>query len=249
VETLKIALTIAAWKKSWGPRGLLRLSMGLILVLSLPFSRAAAQEKQDAPNPQRAITKVIILPPEVVFEGFAGTPFVPSVPVPTNTFAMSLNGAVVPVLTNTFGPALTNAANVNLNTRKYTVVTPESLQDPKAIEWLKQLQPLTSRLARGAINDEAQQILSHLGALPEDYLILVQFMRAKEITPVWQSPPVMTSPMSSTLLQAALISTRTGRVVWKNEVLKWELYPAADSPKFAKSIHLLYSTLGAKGGN
>jgi hypothetical protein len=152
-----------------------------------------------------------------------------------------------------FRSALTNAANINLSIRRYTVVTPESLQDSNAIEWLKQLQPLTSRLARGAINDEAQQVFNHLATLPEEYLIFVQFMKVKESPPGGFHDPssgvLMIPPMSSTLLQAALISTRTGRVVWKNEVLKWELYPAANSPKFAKSLHHLYSTLGTKGGS
>jgi hypothetical protein len=225
MATHQFALTIADWNKRLGLRVLLSLSVVLIFILSLASLLAGAQEKQASPSLREAPAKVLILPPEVVFENFGG---------------------------DSFRSALTNAANINLSMRKYTVITPDNLQDSNAIEWLKQLQPLSSRLARGAINDEAKQIFNHLATLPEEYLIFVQYMIVRthpsgEFSDSSSGVTLMSS-MSSTLLQAALISTRTGQIVWKNEVLKWELYPGANSPKFSKSLHHLYSTLGTKGG-
>lgn len=227
-------LTKSTWKKHLRLRVQIYLSVMLILALSMASLRTGAQEKQASPNQPQATTMVIVLPPQVVTEQLTAN-------------SRGHNFGDVP-----FEPALTNAANANLTSRKYMVVTPESLQDPNAIGWLKQLEPLTSRLARGVINDEALQILAHFATLPEDHLILVQFMRVK-MGPGW-SPGMYgngtgaTSSMSSTLLQAALISTRTGQVVWKNEVLERSLF-RADSPKFAKFVDLLYTTLGIQGGN
>jgi hypothetical protein len=232
METPELALTIGAWKIGRGRRVLPYLSVGLILALSVAPLRAGAQEIKTPPNPPQPAVKVIILPPQVAFEQL------------TAYYRGHNFGGV------SFEPALANAANANLTSRQYTVVTPESLQDTNAIDWLKQLQPLTSRLSRGVINDEAQQIFSHLGTLPENYLIFIQFMRVKEGPGGSWDPNTgaITSQMSSTLLQAALISTRTGQVLWKNDVLERSVF-RADSPKFAKSVDLLYSTLSTKGGN
>jgi hypothetical protein len=196
-------------------------------VLVAGGSAPAQQTSNDSPP---ASAKVIILQPQVVFEQL------------TNKSVLTQNV--------TFESALTNAATASLSARKYTVVTLESLQQVDAIDLLKQLQPLTSRLARGAINDEAQQTLRYLAAFPDDYLILVQFMRVKEGPGGSWNPysGAITSSMSSTLLQASLISTHTGQVVWKNEVLERKVFRAND-PNFAKYLDLLYGTLAIRGGN
>jgi hypothetical protein len=233
METHELALTTGVWKIGHRRQVLLCLSVVLVLVLSLASIQAGAQEKQAAPNPPQPAVKVIILPPQVVFEQLTA-------------YSRGHNFGGV-----SFEPALFKAANTILSTQGYTVVMPESLQDnTNAIDWLTQLQPLTSRLSRGVINDEARQIFSHLGTLPENYLIFIQFMRIKEGPGGSWDPNTgaITSQMSSTILQAALISPRTGQVVWKNDVLERSVF-RADSPKFTKSVNLLYSTLSTKGGN
>jgi hypothetical protein len=217
--------------KSKGPSELRRLFLlfaGLAMILCVPSSRATAQEKQASPKSQLAIAKVIILPPQVVFEQSSANSHIQDDP----------NAAP-------FGSVLTSTATSKLSLRKYTLVAPESLQNSDVGERLKQLQPLTSRLARGAINDEVKQALSQFAALPEDYLILVQFLRV-DAGPGKSWNPLsgaITSSMSNTLLQAALISTRTGLVVWKNEVLERKLF-RADDPKFAQTVDRLYGTIG-----
>ncbi|MGA7341200.1 MAG: hypothetical protein WBX18_11410, partial [Terracidiphilus sp.] len=176
--------------------------------------------------------RVIVLPPQVVFEQLSA-----------NARSRNFDSA-------SFESALVSAASANLGARKYALAAPEGLRSPGAADWLKQLQPLASRLARGAINDDAQNILSQFETLPDNYLLLVQFMRVKQGPGGSWNPysGAIASGMSSTLLQAALISTRTGQVMWKNEVLERSEF-SANSPRFAKSVDLLYSTLVAQGAN
>lgn len=230
--TRGIGLTIPGRKKGWGQCALLGTFAGIIAVSSLASLRAGAQEKQAPPNPPQATTMVIVLPPQVVTE------------------RLSENSSARNQGNESFETALRNAANAEISRHQYSMVAAESLQNPDAIVWLKQLEPLTSRLARGAINDDAQLILAHFKTLPQDYLILVQFMKIKSAPgasyDAWSG--AITSGMSSTLLQAALISTRTGQVSWKNEVLVRKLFPATD-PRFAKSIETLYQTFSTGGGN
>lgn len=239
-----IALTTVEWKKSCRPLILLSLSVGLILVLPLASSRAEAQETPALANSTQATARVIMLPPHVVFEQLSSKPHVGD----DLNKAMSVPGSGKPHVDDSgsvpFESVLTNAANSELNARGYTLVTPESLQDPNAIDLLKQLQPLTSRLARGVINDEGQQILNKLGTLPRDYLIFVQFLKVREgpggSWNAWSGS--ITSSMSSMLLQTALISTRTGKVTWKNEVLERKVF-RADDPNFAKYVNSSYEAL------
>lgn len=203
----------------------------LALILAL-LPAALAQQRTALANPTQPITSVIVLPPLVTYEQLSA----------------SSRGRYFS--SGSFESALTNAARSNLSARNYTLVTPESLQNPNAVDWLNQLQSLTSRLARGAINDEAQQILDRLATLPGDYLIYVQFMRIKEGPGGSWNPNTgaITSQMSSTLVQVALISTRGGQVTWKNEVFERKALRVDDS-KFTKLVNLLYQTLGTNGGN
>jgi hypothetical protein len=188
------------------------------------------QQVATEPHSAQSAAKVIILPPQVTFE--------------------QLEAKAHPKAINSveFESALTNAATTNLAARRYAPTAPAGLQNDTAAGLLRQLQPLTSRLARGSINDDAQQILSKLAGLPEDFLILVQFVRVRQGPGGSWSPisGAITSGASSTSMQAALISTRTGQVTWKNEVLERSMF-SADSPKFAKCIEQLYSTLAFKG--
>lgn len=199
--------------------------VALIVIFSAAYLPAEAQERQVAQS-VLATQNVIILPPQVVSE------------------RLSENSAANEPVDGAFATALTGVANSSLASRRYTALTQESLPDPNAISLLKQLEPLTSRLARGAINDDAQQILARIGTLPGNYLILVQFMKIKKGSGGTYDPwsGAITSGMSSTLFQAALISPSTGRVVWKNEVLERKAFPVTD-PRFSKSVETLYQTL------
>jgi hypothetical protein len=114
-------------------------------------------------------------------------------------------------------------------------------------EACRRLQALASRVARGNINEEAKDALSRLAALDEEQLVLVQFFRLK-VGPGGSWNPntgAITSAVQSTLMQAALISCKTGTVVWKGEqFLRKALAPT--NPKFQKSLALLYQDFDIK---
>jgi hypothetical protein len=205
--------------------------LALACVLGLSSFRLAAQERQASGDAATQASRMVItLSPKVVLEQSTSTSHIQDV--------------------SAIESALGTHAISELKARQYTTVAPENLRNSDAIDCLKQLQPLSSRLARGAFNDEALQLLGHLATLPQDSLILVQFARIKEGPRGSWNPMngAITSGMSSTLLQAALIATRTGQVVWKSELQERKVL-TADDPKLEKDLRLLYKTLNNSGGN
>jgi hypothetical protein len=193
----------------------------------------AGAEGQNTPAPPaspQAAPKVIVLPPDVILE------------------QLSTRSGTREEGSSGLGSILTSAANEQITARKYTVLASADLHDLDVEAWLTQLQPFVYRLAQGAINDESRAILTHLKSLPSNYLIFVQVMHVKDGPGAsWNSMTgAITSRMSSTQLQAALISTRTGQVIWKNESFNRKVFRTND-PKFAKFVDALYATLGNTG--
>jgi len=114
---------------------------------------------------------------------------------------------------------LFNAAKSGVGSRTLTF-EPDTLE-PSALEVCSKLEPLSSRLARGNVNDEAARALTSLAVLDENYAVLVQFLRL-ETGPGRSWDPntgAITSSTNSTLIQAALVSSKTGKVIWKGERL------------------------------
>lgn len=203
----------------------------VFLALCLTARTARAQDKPAGAPPSKAAPRVIVLPPQVTFEEFTA-----------RTGGPAIGGS-------DFESVLSTAANGHLTARNYVLVTPESLGNADAADWLRQLQPLSSRLARGIVNDDAKGILAHFADLPDDYLIFVQIMKVKKGPGSSWNPMTgqITTGMASTLVQAALISVRAGQVAWKGEQFERKVYRASD-PKLAKLLDLLYQSLG-NGGN
>jgi hypothetical protein len=80
---------------------------------------------------------------------------------------------------------------------------------------------MASRLARGNVNEEAVNDLASLATLDKHYAVLVQFLRL-ETGPgrAWNpNTGAIASSTDSTLIQAALVSGETGRIIWKSERL------------------------------
>ena len=83
------------------------------------------------------------------------------------------------------------------------------------------VESLGSRLARGNVNEDAIGKLARLAASDEHYAILAQFLRV-ETGPGRSWDPntgAIASSAASTLVQAALVSAKTGKVIWKGERL------------------------------
>lgn len=224
-----------------------------IFSLTLCLIPGVSAQGAKPPEPSPTASKVIILPPVVTVEtlssggqtaGLEGGLFGTSALGSTS----GGHGFKSPP-PGSFEAILVNAANARLNGHGYAPLPIESVKDPSASDWLGQLEPLTSRLARGAINDDARNILNHLATLPEGYLIFVQFMEVKKGPGRSWNPNTggITSAMSSTLVRAALISTRTGTVIWKGEYLERKLF-RPDDEKFARVLDQLYSTFANQEG-
>ncbi|MGO9230081.1 MAG: hypothetical protein ACLQKA_12865 [Bryobacteraceae bacterium] len=145
-----------------------------------------------------------------------------------------------------YANALLDAAR-NATGSKATIVETDKLE-PAGAEASAQLRELGSRLARGNVNDDATAALGRLAALDERYAVLVQFFRLRTGPGAsWNSwNGAITSSMASTLMQSALISCRTGKVIWKGErlVRNKALRPA--HPDFQKALNLVYQDFDVK---
>lgn len=126
-----------------------------------------------------------------------------------------------------------------------------SMLDPSVSEACKKLEPLASRLARGHVNEEATDGLAHLAALDERYAILVQFFRV-ETGPGNSWNPMngqITSSSASTLIQAAVLSGKTAKVLWKGErLIRYKALPPNDFG-LKKALADLYQNFEIQGGN
>ena len=207
------------------------LVLSVCLGLWLAPSRVPAQDNQNLSDAARPAVRVIVLQPQVKIERLS----------PRSQLRVGTGTTTLELL-------MADAALAELSLRKYTFTSVEALQDSEPRGWLGKLQPLTCRLARGVIDDEARQILKHLGTLPQEYLILAQCLQAEDVRGGSYNPTTggTRQPMTRTLVQAALISPQGSRVSWKNEILERQSF-RADDPKFWAILSSVYGTLENKG--
>lgn len=141
---------------------------------------------------------------------------------------------------------LLNAARKGVGS-KATVLEMDKLEPP-ASEAGKQLHDLASRLARGNVNEEAMQALGILAAIDERRAVLVQFFRLKTGPGRSWNPNsgAITSSMASTLIQVALVSCKTGKVIWRGEQLIRNKALKPTDANFHKALALLYQDFDIK---
>jgi len=123
----------------------------------------------------------------------------------------------------------------------------EKLDSP-ATDACAKLEALTSRLARGSVNEAATSALAELAALDEHYAILAQFVRLETGPGRSWNPNTgsITSSTDSTLVQVALISGKTGKVIWKGERLIRNKALRPTDSGFSKAITELYRDFDTK---
>jgi hypothetical protein len=127
--------------------------------------------------------------------------------------------------------------------RAFEVAEPASPDVVPAASACEQLTAQSNKLARGIVADEAKPSLDSIASVNANYAVLVQYLRVK-IGPggSWNSyTGEITSTMSNMLIDAALVSSRDGRVLWKNEVLLRNL-AMPNSKEFMQSLSLIYKT-------
>jgi hypothetical protein len=178
---------------------------------STPPNRQASSEAATAPGQ----LNIILLKPEIRFENIRG--------------GMSQDWGMTTPTANKKEPAyavkevyehlLLSAARLGVGS-KANALDSDTL-GPSVAEACTKLEPLASRLARGNVNEEAVKDLASLATLDKHYAVLVQFFRL-ETGPrrAWNpNTGAIASSTDSTLIQAALVSGESGRIIWKSERL------------------------------
>ncbi|MGA2739005.1 MAG: hypothetical protein ABSG65_16325 [Bryobacteraceae bacterium] len=175
---------------------------------------AAPRDREVTPAPSKLM--VILLKPAIRFEEItAGSRSDFGVKMPT----VNRGKNEAPGNEEDYQRLLIDAAK-NAAGSKATILDSGTLE-PSIAETCQGLASLGSRIARGNINEDALGKLARLAASDEHYAILAQFLRLEKGPGRSWDPNTgaIGSSTSSTLVQAALVSAKTGRVIWKNERL------------------------------
>jgi hypothetical protein len=194
-------------------------------VFALTAASSAGQESAPAPGGP----KVILLRPSVRLEDVrAATP------------------ALLKAAEEDYVDLLLGAAKRAAGS-KTALLDVDKLEAPVA-EACARLDPLASRLARGDVNEDALDALAQLAAVDDGYAVLVQFLRIRTGPGAsWNSwTGAITSSTASTLLQAALVSGRTGKVIWKDERLIRNKAMKPGDKNLDKALTLLFGDFDIK---
>jgi len=120
--------------------------------------------------------------------------------------------------------------------------------EPSVVEACKNLEALSSRLARGNVSDDATNEFARLAAFDERYAVLAQFVRV-QTGPGGSWDPntgAISSSTASTLIQAALLSAKTGKVIWKGErLIRGKVLRPSDAA-FGKALKDVYKDFDVK---
>lgn len=132
-----------------------------------------------------------------------------------------------------------------LQARKVEIVLPDTLKGEEWADALGRLRAHSSKLARGVVTEPVRYALARAAILDQGELwICAQHFEVK-IGPHGKWTPghgVFTPQMTTLLVRAALISSRTDEVPWKGQSFVRD-YPAAGKEKFNSLLRALYSTL------
>jgi hypothetical protein len=214
-------------------------------------SQDAVPPTNEATPPTQQLARVVLLTPLLRFEdtGSGGSTIISngivSLPGFPGNFRREKVLTKLAARDADFESRLLSAAKTALGSMA-TIMLPEGRSQPEAFARLNEV---SSRLARGNVTDEAKTDLNLLSAPGERQLVLAHFLKIK-VGPGRSWDPnlgTITSAMESTLAQAALVCSDTGKVVWKNEqFIRKALQP--DSSEFSKMLTHLYDGLEIKPG-
>lgn len=202
-------------------------SVGLLIILAACAAKPIAVMTTPPAEAIASDIQILILPPLIRFER-------------TENESVLMNRSDEG---DAFGAELLKAAKIISETRNFKIVASESLAGTAAVESCTQLHSLSYRLARGLINEDILSLLNNLASIDDRIVVLAQYMKIK-VGPrgYWiQTTGSIGSPGSSSIIQAALISSKTGDVIWKNEVLLRALSKSG-SPQFDESLRLLFKS-------
>jgi hypothetical protein len=206
--------------------------MPVVSTIPEPGSKPTIQESGREPSLKTSPSsgwKILILKPVMHFEDVQSDLMVPQ------------NAS----MESEYSVQLANASIKGIGTR-FPLVDMGNLESSRT-ETVEKLRELASRMARGNINEEAKEQLARLSEMDEGYMILVQYFRLKTGPGGSWNPNTgaITSSVASTLLQAALVSCKSGEVLWKSEqFVRKALKPTSN--EFHKLLDLLYKDYNHK---
>jgi hypothetical protein len=136
---------------------------------------------------------------------------------------------------------LTAIAKKYCETSKATLFRLNDIADKNLVEHFTNLQQFSPRLARGIINNESSVLFKQISESNREYLVLVQFFNVKiGKAGTWDAfSGAITSDNSNSILRAALINCKTGKVIWTSE-MAYRTIPDMQSSDYFKSCEILY---------
>jgi hypothetical protein len=162
-----------------------------------------------------AALKVILLKPSIVFQQIGG--YAPKVPGGSANSVVLVGDQLVPIAS--YRDAVPDASRKALGSR--VALVDLRRVEPSVVEECNKLERLSSELAAGKVTDEATERFARLGAIDERYAVLAQFLVVTQGPPSIddQSASEVFLPGASGLLRAALLSAKTGKLIWKGQQL------------------------------
>jgi hypothetical protein len=213
-----VGLTLQVAPQSEICGGMIVQSCVLVLAAFLAGS-AGAQENQRRP--------VIVLRPVATFSDYETDAELPPDQLEAESYCTVLDTAI----------------QQELEKRGMPVASRTTAAGPEVEASLRTLHGHVSKMARGLIGDDGRQALTAALAATnsEDVLVFAQYMRARVGDHGrWKAGyGILTPQMATITIQAALISARTGQVLWQGQVFLRDL-PKPQTPKFNTLVSQLY---------
>jgi len=128
-----------------------------------------------------------------------------------------------------------------VETRKFVIVDPQIYHEVEVAGLFNQLCSMSPKLSMGVVDNGANILFKRLASSNERIAVLMQFFKVKVGPDGKISTFGITSAMSSSVLQASLISCSTGKVLWRSQVLTRQL-PQPESQQFSEALELLYQS-------
>jgi hypothetical protein len=199
--------------------------------VQLPDSGLAGAPSAGQPAPVSDRTEVVILRPAMAFSDYKTDAALSAERYGAEAYAGRLHLEAVE----------------RLQSLRIAAVDQEAISDPVARQAADLLEVEATRLARGVIAEGSRNALTRVSVAvnSNQALVFVHSMKVK-LGPhrAWHSYGDSGPQVTTILIQAALISCRTGRVVWQGQGFRHDL-PRINSVKFSNLMKDLYKGLTA----
>lgn len=221
----------------WIPKGsaVFLLSIALQVQAQTGSSQTPGMTVENHAKNQAEQSTVLVLRPKVEFRDYRTDVILPGDRLGAEAYSARLR----------------ESAEAKLKDLGIITANSESSANPSLKEAVSLLEGQSSKLARGLVSEEAVNALNKTGPAlnSSEILVFVQYMKATLLNPDWnlsklpEPLPYGYGPkrIDNILLQAVLLSGKTGKIFWRDQVFIRNP-PKVDSPKFSKLIEDLYKS-------